>query len=357
MTTRGQNLRSSTPGQTPAAGARQPGEIWMTFPDIQFGYIDASRNAQKLIAVRFFSALANYAAGDFVVQSGKLWFAKGAIAAGAFNATQWSQIAALTDIPAALAAYLPLTGGVLTGALALAADPVSAAQAATKNYVDGKFAVAGQGIFLPLAGGALTGALTLSGPPTANLHAATKAYVDAGGAVPFLPLAGGTMTGPIVLAADPAAPLQPATKQYADKMQPLAGVADGSAASAGQVGQVLTATASGVAAGATTVAKTSVTLNLTAGDWDIWGVSSVTLGTGGATTLVSSLSLTNNTLDAVWRNQLVGPNLGASSNQFQPVQYAPLSVSAATPIYLVVTITYASGSCTLGGTIYARRRR
>ena len=32
--------------------------------------------------------------------------------------------------------------------------------------------------YLPLSGGTLTGALTLSGAPTANLHAATKKYVD-----------------------------------------------------------------------------------------------------------------------------------------------------------------------------------
>ena len=57
-------------------------------------------NAQKLIAVRFFSTLANYVAGDFVIQGGKLYFAKAAVPAGAFNASQWSQVAALTDIPA-----------------------------------------------------------------------------------------------------------------------------------------------------------------------------------------------------------------------------------------------------------------
>ena len=32
--------------------------------------------------------------------------------------------------------YLPLTGGTLTGALALAADPTTNLQAATKHYVD-----------------------------------------------------------------------------------------------------------------------------------------------------------------------------------------------------------------------------
>lgn len=137
----------------------------------------------------------------------------------------------------------------------------------------------------------------------------------------------------------------------------IAGVTNASAAPAGQVGEVVTATASAVTAGATTVAKTAVTLNLTAGDWDIWGVGITTLGTGGATVLIASLSLTTNALDATWRNQLNGPNLGVGSNQFQPVLYAPLSVSAATAIYLVITITYPSGSCQIGGTIVARRRR
>ena len=69
MTTRQQILRSSTPGQVPAAGTRMPGEMWTTFPDLQIGVIDASRNAQRLIAVRYFSAAANYVAGDFVIRS------------------------------------------------------------------------------------------------------------------------------------------------------------------------------------------------------------------------------------------------------------------------------------------------
>ena len=100
MTNRIQVLRSSTPGQVPTAGTRQPGELWTNFPDLQLGVIDTSKAAQKLIAVRFFSASANYATGDFVVQGGKPWFANGAVTAGAFNSTQWTQIAGLSDIPA-----------------------------------------------------------------------------------------------------------------------------------------------------------------------------------------------------------------------------------------------------------------
>ena len=94
-------LRSSTPGQIPAAGTRLPGELWTTFPDKQLGVIDASKTAQPMIAVRFFSTAANYASGDFVVQAGGIWVANTSIAAGAFNPGQWRELAYLTDVPAA----------------------------------------------------------------------------------------------------------------------------------------------------------------------------------------------------------------------------------------------------------------
>ena len=128
----------------------------------------------------------NHAVGDFVIQAGVLYAAKSAITAGAFNATQWTQIAAATD---ASGPYLALTGGTLTGALLLAADPGASLGAATNKYVDGKVSAAP---FLPIAGGTLTGKLTLSGPPSALLDAATKAYVDAGA---FVPVTGGANTG------------------------------------------------------------------------------------------------------------------------------------------------------------------
>ena len=207
MTTRQQILRSSTPGQVPAAGTRQPGELWTTFPDLQLGVIDASRNAQKLVAVRYFSASANYAAGDFVIQAGALYVAKGAVPAGAFNASQWTKVAAATD---AGGPYLPIAGGTLTGPLLLAADPGAALGAATKQYVDGTVMAAP---FLPIAGGTMAGMLTLAGPPTDPTHAATKAYVDSGA---FMPIAGGTMTGDLILNRNPQVPLGAATKQYVD---------------------------------------------------------------------------------------------------------------------------------------------
>jgi hypothetical protein len=117
------------------------------------------------------------------------------------------------DTPAtSLNSKLNLAGGTLTGALTLAADPASALQAATKQYVDslgsshttsGTAHAASAIVFtpsgtltstnvqaaiaelnteseakLPLAGGTMTGLLTLSGDPTGSLHAVTKQYVD-----------------------------------------------------------------------------------------------------------------------------------------------------------------------------------
>jgi hypothetical protein len=110
--------------------------------------------------------------------------------------------------------FLPLTGGILTGPLTLAADPTTALEAATKEYVDAQVAR-----YLPLTGGVLTGPLTLSGNATANLQAVplqqlNSAITSALGA--YLPLAGGTMTGSLVLAAEPIAPMEAATKSYVD---------------------------------------------------------------------------------------------------------------------------------------------
>jgi len=69
---------------------------------------------------------------------------------------------------------------------------------------------------LDKSGGTMTGTLVLDADPTSALDAATKQYVDT-----MLPKAGGTMTGAIVLAADPAASMQPATKQYTDTADAL----------------------------------------------------------------------------------------------------------------------------------------
>lgn len=150
---------------------------------------------------------------------------------------------------------LRLDGGTLTGGLTLAADPTTLLHAATKQYVDGKDALA-----LQKAGGVMTGAIVLPGAPTADLHASTKKYVDdsayahatneslhmtseqnawidaitatatelnhlsgitanvQGQINDKLELAGGTMTGALVLNGAPTADMQAANRKYVDDL-------------------------------------------------------------------------------------------------------------------------------------------
>lgn len=124
---------------------------------------------------------------------------------------RWSNLVAvkLNQLAGATSgAFLPLTGGTLTGPLILAADPTTALGAATKQYVDAH--AGGGGIadapsdgsaygrlnaawakVLPLAGGTLTGALILAADPATALGAATKQYVD--GLIPTVPAASSTL--------------------------------------------------------------------------------------------------------------------------------------------------------------------
>ena len=78
--------------------------------------------------------------------------------------------------------------------------------------------------FLPLTGGTLTGLLTLAADPTADLQAATKQYVDNGA---FLPLAGGSVTGHTYMATAPAIPTDVG---YAAMLSAYELVLDGAAA-------------------------------------------------------------------------------------------------------------------------------
>lgn len=126
-------MRSSVAGQRPASGSRFPGEIYTNWPDFQFGVIDSAKNPQDLLAIRYFSALAAYATGEFTVQGGNLYRAKAAVPAGAFNGTQWDRIALVTD---SFPQYLLKAGGTMTGVLALAGAPANPNEAATKGYVD-----------------------------------------------------------------------------------------------------------------------------------------------------------------------------------------------------------------------------
>jgi hypothetical protein len=109
----------------------------------------------------------------------------------------------LTPPPTAVA-YLPLAGGVMTGALTLAADPTLPLQAATKEYVDTAVAAGGGGGGgggLPLTGGTLTGPLAgTSATFSGQVSGASGVFT---GMVNAASYAGPTGASPPVAAASP----------------------------------------------------------------------------------------------------------------------------------------------------------
>lgn len=138
MTDRVQTSRSSTTGGRPPAGEK-PGTLYVNWADNQLGAVSPGGAPQDLIAVRFFSPNAGYVQGDHVVEAGVMYSANGNLAPGVFNSGQWTVVGAVS------AGYLPLSGGVLTGPLTLAGNPVNPNDAATKNYVDTEIAAGGGG--------------------------------------------------------------------------------------------------------------------------------------------------------------------------------------------------------------------
>jgi hypothetical protein len=82
-----------TVGSTTPFPTLQPREIAVNIPNLQLALGDAGGTPLPLLAVRYFSTTASYAAGAYVVQAGTLYRAKGTVSPGAFVAAQWDEIA------------------------------------------------------------------------------------------------------------------------------------------------------------------------------------------------------------------------------------------------------------------------
>jgi hypothetical protein len=120
---------------------------------------------------------ASPAAGAFTALSASTLAVIGAITGDLTGATitpTGGSPASMADIAAMATGALPISGGTLIGVLDLAADPVSAMDAATKQYVDSHILAGG----MSSSGSTMTGALDLAADPTTSLQAATKHYVD-----------------------------------------------------------------------------------------------------------------------------------------------------------------------------------
>ena len=159
----------------------------------------------------------------------------------------------------------------------------------------------------------------------------------------YLPLSGGKLTGA----------LNPAGG--------LIGVIDGSSAAPGMVGEVLTANGP-VTALPNATWTTVKSMNLTPGDWDVWGAVQMTFSGGNVgTSLLAAISLAPASNGSPFPSNgamttIVVPALGGG---VLPVSTVAFSVAVTTPVYLNAQAAFSSGtsSTTANNFIMARRVR
>jgi len=140
------------------------------------------------------------------------------------------------------------------------------------------------------------------------------------------------------------------------------GTATNDNAAAGEVGELITATQGSAQALTTNVALSITSISLTAGDWDVSGTISFSYGGGAGTvsTLVTSISLTTNTLDATL-GRLNSFNFGTSGLAItggftMDAPVTRVSVSSTTSVFLVGQSGF-GGATTATGTGIIRARR
>lgn len=138
----------------------------------------------------------------------------------------------------------------------------------------------------------------------------------------------------------------------------IPGTATNDSASAGNVGQILTNSATTVSVSNLTP-KTIVNQALTAGDWDVWcsfvfNSASGTIGT----VFIGELSATDNASNAVLGNynrySFTAP---ATSTVGLSTPVVPLSLAGTTTYYCVANVAFSVSTMTVDSKLVARRRR
>lgn len=150
----------------------------------------------------------------------------------------------------------------------------------------------------------------------------------------------------------------------------VAGVTDGSSATAGDLGEELVASvlrSALVTSYATTVPKNVTSLALTAGDWDVSAEIGFQFGgTPDVTQVFKSVSLTTNTLSAA--DTIAVPTAGelqlielmvttAAGDVTTEIAKYRLSISSTTTFFLVARADFIDGSVGCYGSLRARRIR
>lgn len=143
------------------------------------------------------------------------------------------------------------------------------------------------------------------------------------------------------------------------------GTVTNDSAAAGFIGEVLSASVvkSSAVSLATTVTSNVTSLSLTAGDWDVF--SGIGFTGGGTTTILAyALATTSATLPGTdtiavpTTNQIRGSlPLSVVTADVSDVLYCRVSLALSTTVYLVANATFAVGSASAYGSIFARRSR
>lgn len=145
----------------------------------------------------------------------------------------------------------------------------------------------------------------------------------------------------------------------------IMGYTDGSSASAGQVGEIISSAVVYTTASLTTATPANITnVPLTAGTWIVWGR---VVFAAGASTTITYLEAGINSVSATLPNILT-PIIGTSDTRLTAtfstggtnvlsLSPAVIPISANTTIYLVGSANFGTSTMTAGGVIIAQRIR
>lgn len=135
----------------------------------------------------------------------------------------------------------------------------------------------------------------------------------------------------------------------------IAGVTNGSAAGAGQIGELITNSASGVSL-TSGVNVNCTSINLTAGDWNVWG-SAYFLPAASTTQaqIIAGVSTTSATLPAIPNYSVLTISIPAGNVESQIAPHQVVNVSSSTTAYLVVNASFSISTETASCKIFARR--